>query len=211
MDLDRERTFLVTGGSGSGKSDFAESLASPRGAPVIYLATGKAEGPEMAARIRKHQESRPPDWPTVEAQRGLAAALESADAAAPTVLLEDLASLATACLPWIEERDGEQAQPDRAEQAATQALDAEIDGVLAWCAARGKRLVIVSQEVGLGMLPTSPVGRLFKDVLGAANQRLATRVDRAFLVVAGLPIDLTERSAPILRALAAQRATPRAG
>lgn len=201
MDLERERTFLVTGGSASGKSEFAQRLAARLGEPVIYLATGKADGPEMTARVRKHRSLRPQSWPTVEASRGLAAALDVAGSDAPTVLLEDLGSLAAACLPWIEERDGEQAAPEEAEQEAQQALNGELDAVAAWCAARGRKLVTVTLEVGLGLLPESPVGRLYKDIVGRANQRLAESVDRAFLVVGGLPVDLTRIGRETLAAL----------
>jgi adenosylcobinamide kinase/adenosylcobinamide-phosphate guanylyltransferase len=107
------------------------------------------------------------------------------------VLLEDVGSLAAACLPRLEEQDGELALPQAAVTAAQDALDAELDSALAWCAANRKAMVVVSLEVGLGTLPLSPAGRLYKDVIGSTNQRLASRVDRAFLVIAGVPVDLT--------------------
>jgi adenosylcobinamide kinase/adenosylcobinamide-phosphate guanylyltransferase len=191
------KTYLVLGGSGSGKSEFAQKLAARCGQPVTYLATGKAEGSEMAWRIRKHQASRPASWRTVEAPRGLAQALARAAGGAPVVLLEDVGSLAAACLPWIAEDGGEMTFPQAAIETARQELDAELDAVFAWCAAAGKHLVVVSSEVGLGFLPESPAGRLYKDVLGDANQALAARVERAFLVIAGLAVDLTARSAQV--------------
>lgn len=185
------RSYLVTGGSGSGKSDFAQRLAARCGQPVTYLATGKAEGAEMTWRVRKHQASRPPSWRTVEASRSLAAALDAAGDPAPVVLLEDIGSLATACLPWIETQEGEMTFPQAALQAAIDDLSQEIDAVFAWCAVREKSLVLVTSEVGLGLLPPSSVGRLYKDAIGATNQALAARVDAAYLVVAGLPINLS--------------------
>jgi adenosylcobinamide kinase/adenosylcobinamide-phosphate guanylyltransferase len=190
MTAGSRQTALVVGGSGSGKSEFAQRLARRFGDPVAYLATGKADGPEMAWRVRKHRTSRPAHWPTVEAPRGLAAALAAAVGPVPAVLLEDVGSLAAACLPHVDEHDGELLLPQAAVEAAQSALDAELDGVFEWCAASGASLVVVSLEVGLGSLPLSPLSRLFKDVVGAANQRLAARVDRAFLVVAGQPLDL---------------------
>jgi adenosylcobinamide kinase/adenosylcobinamide-phosphate guanylyltransferase len=187
---DRGRSFLVVGGSGSGKSEFAQTLARRLGEPVTYLATARAEGPEMAWRIRRHQQSRPASWTTVEAPRGLARALDAAGNHGPVVLLEDVGSLAAACLPRVEEHDGELALPHVAVEEAQAALEGELDAVYDWCAARGKALVVVSLEVGLGMLPPSPLGRLYKDVVGEANQRLAARADRTYLVVAGLPIEI---------------------
>jgi len=195
--MSAQRTCLVLGGSGSGKSEFAQRVAARWGEPVIYLATGRAEGPEMAWRVRKHKASRPAAWSTVEATRSLAAALDAASADAPTVLLEDVGSLTANCLPWIEEAGGEQAAPHEAEAAALAALLSEINGVLDWCEASGKHLVVVSSEVGLGFLPLSPVSRLYKDVIGDANQLLAERVQRTFLVVAGLPLDLSASAGQI--------------
>ncbi|CAA9293756.1 MAG: hypothetical protein AVDCRST_MAG77-4988 [uncultured Chloroflexi bacterium] len=184
-------SYLVLGGSGSGKSDFAQRLASRGGTSVTYLATGTAEGPEMAWRIRKHQASRPSHWRTVEAQRDLAAALDRAADPAPVVLLEDVGSLTANCLPHVDQEDGEQARPGADLAAAVGDLTSELDAVFDWCARQGKSLVVVSSEVGLGFLPSSPVSRLYKDAIGDVNQVLVARVDAAYLVVAGLPIDLT--------------------
>jgi adenosylcobinamide kinase/adenosylcobinamide-phosphate guanylyltransferase len=194
------RTFLITGGSGSGKSDVAQRLASRLGDPVIYLATGQASSPEMAARIRKHQASRPRHWPTVEAPRNLAAALAAAPEV-PVVLLEDLPSLARTCLPPVAEAGGQLQAPEAAEHAARQTLDGEIEAVLELCAARRQALVVVTSEVGSGILPSSPIERLFKDLLGRLNSRLAQRVDRTLLVVAGLAVDLTALNQAALRDL----------
>jgi adenosylcobinamide kinase / adenosylcobinamide-phosphate guanylyltransferase len=189
---------LVLGGSGSGKSDFAQALAARAGSSVTYLATGKAEGAEMEWRIRKHRASRPSHWRTVEALRDLARALEVEADPAPVVLLEDVGSLTANCLPWVNEKDGEQAEPGADLAAAVDALTSELDAVFDWCARRGKSLVVVSSEVGLGFLPSSPVSRLYKDAIGDVNQAFAARVDAAYLVVAGLPIDLTAASRTVM-------------
>ncbi len=186
--------YLIIGGSGSGKSDFAQRLAARCGEPVIYLATGRAEGPEMAWRIQKHQESRPSEWRTIEAPRYLARALEEAAGDGPTVLLEDIGSLVASCLPHVDERDGEMVAPGAEMEQVSQVLHDEVDAIITWCEHRGKHLVIVSSEVGLGLLPMAPVSRLYKDALGKINQEIVQRVDRTFLAVAGLVIDLSETS-----------------
>ena len=185
------RMFVVTGGSGSGKSGFAQRLAAHLGEPVAYLATGRATTTEMAARIRKHRQSRPTHWRTVEAPRQLASALAAGAAATTVVLLEDLPSLVTTCLTAVEATGGQLAAPDLAEQSVRRVVDAEIDAVRRWCAARGKPLIVVTSETGSGVLPHDPLDRLFKDVLGRLNARLAREADGAYLVVAGKAIDLT--------------------
>lgn len=196
----QRKLYLVTGGSGSGKSEFAQQLAASLGQPVTYLATGKLEGAEMAWRIQRHRDSRPASWTTVEAPRNLTAALEQARDAAPVVLLEDVGSLAAACLPHVDEHDGELALPHSAIEEALGNLTGEIDGVARWCQESGKSLVVVTVEVGLGMLPMSPVSRLYKDVIGQANQHLAGLASTTFLVVSGIPVDISALKHATLKA-----------
>lgn len=183
--------YLVLGGSGSGKSDFAQTLASRLGEPVIYLATGVADGPEMEWRIQEHKASRPASWITVEATQGLAETVRRQAPQGATVLLEDVGSLTAACLPHVDEDADQLARPGQSVAAALSALRDELAALEAWCAETQVSLVVVSSEVGLGLLPPSPVGRLYKDVIGTINQELASRAREAYLVVAGLPLHLT--------------------
>jgi adenosylcobinamide kinase/adenosylcobinamide-phosphate guanylyltransferase len=174
---------LVLGGIRSGKSRLAERLAAQVGGDaVVYLATATASDAEMAARIAHHQARRPAIWRTIEAPVGMAAALQSLASVPRAVLLEDLGLLlsnlllaADADTPWVE---------------VETALAAELDALLAWRVASDAHLIIVSNEVGLAPVPLTPLGRAFADILGRANQRLAAVADQAYLVVAGLPLDL---------------------
>jgi len=197
----KARTYLITGGSGSGKSGFAQRLAAHLGAPVAYLATGRATTTEMAARIRKHRQSRPPDWLTIEAPRQLAPALAGGASGASVVLLDDLPSLLSTCLGAVEATDGQLDAPDLAEQSARRVVDAEVNAVAAWCAANSKDLILVTSETGSGVLPHDPLDRLFKDVLGRLNARLARVADGVFLVVAGMAVDLSALQRETLRAI----------
>ncbi len=200
--VSQPRKYLFFGGSGSGKSELAQRLAARCGEQVIYLATGAAEGPEMEWRIQQHQQSRPSSWITVEAQRALGEALAACDAPdGGSVLLEDVGSLVGSCLPWVAEHEGELSNPDTAMETAQHDLAQEIDSVFDWCAAHRRSLIVVSSEVGLGFLPPSPVSRLYKDVIGKANQALAERVDGVYLVVAGLALDLKASHAGVLESL----------
>jgi adenosylcobinamide kinase/adenosylcobinamide-phosphate guanylyltransferase len=176
---------LVTGGARSGKSRFAEELAARGRTPVVYLATAEAGDDEMRARIREHQRRRPPAWLTVEAQRDVGQALEARREQFGTVLLDDLGLLVTNHLLAL---CGD-AEPTRDTGAALDTvLTAEIERLLAAQMAGGWDLLVVTNEVGLGIVPATPLGRVFRDALGRANQILAAAADEVFLLVAGLPL-----------------------
>lgn len=159
---------LVLGGARSGKSRFAEALVSARGAPVTYLATARVgDDPGFAARVAAHRARRPAAWRTVEA----GAALIEGVAAAPA----DHALLVDSLGTWV---------------AACEGFATDGPGLCAALAARRSAVVIVSEEVGLGVHPSTDVGGRFRDVLGALNDTVSRRADEAWLVVAGRPLRL---------------------
>jgi adenosylcobinamide kinase/adenosylcobinamide-phosphate guanylyltransferase len=188
----------VTGGARSGKSSVAERLAAAGRAPVVYLATAEAGDDEMRARIAEHRLRRPAEWKTVEATMALAGALAALATPPGTVLLEDLGLLASNTLL---DRTGA-GDPT----AVMAAVEADIEGELRALedARRDGRwdLIVVTNEVGLGVVPPTPLGRVYRDVLGRANQACAARADDVYLVVAGIPVcikrDGKAASAPFL-------------
>jgi adenosylcobinamide kinase/adenosylcobinamide-phosphate guanylyltransferase len=143
------------------------------GEPVLYVATATALDEEMAERIREHQQRRPQGWRTLEVPVGVAAAVAAGLGAARTVVVEDL----TLLLANI---------TDAPEATAIQ----EVDQLLAVPA----NLVLVSNEVGMGVVPAYPAGRQFRDRLGRLNQHAAARADEVVLLVAGLPLRLKPSS-----------------
>lgn len=165
---------LVLGGSRSGKSAFAESLVADR-AGVIYLATstGAADDAEWATRVAAHRARRPEGWRTVETTA------PSEMVRGGTVLVDSVTTWIAALMDetgvWTEE-------PGSAERLAGR-CDALVE---AW-AMTPADVVAVSDEVGLGVVPETRAGRLFRDVLGEVNQRLAGTADEVWFVVAGLP------------------------
>jgi adenosylcobinamide kinase/adenosylcobinamide-phosphate guanylyltransferase len=162
---------LVLGGASSGKSAFAEGLVTGTGRPRVYLATAQAWDVEMTAKIARHRESRGPAWRTVEAPLDLVPALRNVK---PTeVVLIDCATLWLTNLILAE--------------ADLAAAEAQLFDVLHTCPAP---VVIVSNEVGLGIVPETSLGRQFRDVQGGFNQRLAARADLVVFVAAGLPLVL---------------------
>jgi adenosylcobinamide kinase/adenosylcobinamide-phosphate guanylyltransferase len=179
------RLVLVTGGARSGKSRFAEDLAVRGRPPVVYLATAEAGDDEMRARIHEHRRRRPPAWQTVEAQREVGQALAGFGDQIGTVLLDDLGLLVTNHLLAL---CGD-AEPTRDTGSALDAvLAAEIERLRAAQVAGGWDLIVVTNEVGLGIVPATPLGRVFRDALGRANQTLAAVADEVLLLVAGLPL-----------------------
>jgi adenosylcobinamide kinase/adenosylcobinamide-phosphate guanylyltransferase len=171
---------LILGGARSGKSSYAEQLAVESGGTVLYVATAQAWDAEMAARIAAHQAQRPAGWQTLEAPCAVGAAIGAADKAADVVLVDCMTLLANNVLIALPE--------DAGEAEATAALMAEVDSLLAAYAAGDASWLVVSNEVGLGIVPAYPLGRLYRDALGRANQRLAAAADRVVFMVAGLPM-----------------------
>ncbi|MCG5452353.1 bifunctional adenosylcobinamide kinase/adenosylcobinamide-phosphate guanylyltransferase [Micromonospora hortensis] len=191
MSVDGWNTVLVLGGIRSGKSEFAESLVTD--APVVrYVATapeGDPEDTEWATRLAAHRARRPGSWTTEETTedpRRLADVLESAEPN-EMLLVDDLGGWVTVLL-----------DPDH-QPADDVATIAELAEAIRGCAAR---VVLVSPEVGLSLVPTTPLGRAFTDALGAANRAVADACDAVVLVVAGQPVWLkpaataTEPSVP---------------
>jgi adenosylcobinamide kinase / adenosylcobinamide-phosphate guanylyltransferase len=175
-DLDGKASVsLVLGGARSGKSRFAEGLLSSHVGRRIYLATAEPGDEEMRARIRDHQARRAGRWRTIEAPLDIAAVIATARQQA--ILLD--------CLTlWLANSMAAGRDIDR----ATEELCAALDKIVA-------PVVIVSNEVGLGIVPESPLARDFRDRAGHLNQAVAARADRVFFLAAGLPLTLKDKAA----------------
>lgn len=172
---------LVLGGVRSGKSRYAEGLLA--GCPQVgYVAPGPVpdpvQDPEWAHRVRVHQESRPPTWTTIETADVPAAVSRSAT----PVLVDCLGTWVTRVV------DDSNAWEDRA--AAVAAVEEQLDRLVTALASAAHHVVLVSNEVGLGVVPEHRSGRLFRDLLGRTNARVADVADRVELVIAGRVLDL---------------------
>jgi adenosylcobinamide kinase/adenosylcobinamide-phosphate guanylyltransferase len=174
---------LVIGGARSGKSRFAQSLCSPA-SHVVYLATAREEDSEMAARIRRHRESRPPGWLTVEEPLEIAGAVERHAAACDIILLDCLTVwLSNFC--W-QHREGDHTALECAALGEVQRVAA---------AAEAGNVVVVTNEVGCGLVPETPVGRFFRDLQGFVNQETARTADWVYHVVAGIAVPIKQPGA----------------
>jgi adenosyl cobinamide kinase/adenosyl cobinamide phosphate guanylyltransferase len=170
---------VLLGGARSGKSRFAVELARSLEAPVTFLATGEARDAEMAGRIDRHRAERPGEWETIEEPYALGAALERVDPARTLVL--DCLSLWVANA--LERGDEPEVVLENAARAARTA------------AARAGATIAVSNEVGLGVVPATPLGRLFRDLLGSVNRAWVEESADAVLVVAGRGLRLAATEA----------------
>ncbi|MGD9539025.1 MAG: bifunctional adenosylcobinamide kinase/adenosylcobinamide-phosphate guanylyltransferase [Alphaproteobacteria bacterium] len=168
---------LVLGGARSGKSAYAERLCAESGLAPVYLATGEPRDAEMAARIGEHQRRRGARWRTVEAPLALTEALDRL-VTRDSIVLVDCLTL------WLSNLTEAGRDPE-AEAGRLAAVLPALDG----------RIVFVSNEVGLGIVPDNALARRFRDAAGRLNQRIAEAADRVVFVAAGLPLVLKGASA----------------
>jgi adenosylcobinamide kinase / adenosylcobinamide-phosphate guanylyltransferase len=180
--------ILILGGARSGKSTFAEQLAKRSGRSVAFIATATISDDDMRSRIERHRAARPADWPTIEEPLHLSLAVQQAASLADVVLLD--------CITlWISNWLFTQENIDDASPLTSSYYEsalAEIDSLLVTLKALDpqKTLIVVTNEVGLGIVPSYTLGRVYRDVLGLVNQRLAGVADRVYLMVAGLGVDI---------------------
>ncbi|RDI94733.1 bifunctional adenosylcobinamide kinase/adenosylcobinamide-phosphate guanylyltransferase [Meiothermus sp. QL-1] len=162
---------LVTGGVRAGKSQFAQELAQRLGGEeVSFLATAEPLDEEMRARIEQHRRARPGAWETLEVPLWVPEALRRARFG---VVVLDCLTLWVSNLMHREE-----------------AVEPQVEALLAAWRESGKTLVVVTNEVGMGIVPENPLARRYRDVLGAANRQVARAAQQVYLLVAGLPLQL---------------------
>ena len=186
--MPRELIFVL-GGARSGKSAFAERLAA-QGGRVLYVATAEALDDDMRRRIDAHRSQRPAHWATLEEPLDLPAVLPAALEGYDTCLL-DCITLWTGNLLLKHEED-----PDAERKIVESAGD-----LMRVYEQSGATWIVVSNEVGLGVVPPTALGSRYRDALGRVNQLLAARADRVYLLVAGLAMELKSMGAvPLDRA-----------
>jgi adenosylcobinamide kinase/adenosylcobinamide-phosphate guanylyltransferase len=169
------KTYFITGGARSGKSAFAERLASGLAGKRAYLATAQALDPEMAARIEKHRKDRDHAWETYEEPLAVAELLKKLSSRYEVLLLD--------CLTlWLSNvmahSDGDDVVSFRSDELVAAIKD--FNGVC----------IVVSNEVGLGIVPDNPLARKFRDFAGILNQRVALAADEVYFTAAGIPVKI---------------------
>ncbi|WP_258360463.1 bifunctional adenosylcobinamide kinase/adenosylcobinamide-phosphate guanylyltransferase [Moorella sulfitireducens (nom. illeg.)] len=187
--MERGPLIMVTGGARSGKSRLAEELAAAGGGQVVYLATATVGDAEMAARVAAHRCRRPPEWLTVEAPLDVPKALAREGRRVDTILLDSLGMWLSNLLS---RETGGAGDGGEMSTAVVEGFMARVRELAAVAREVPARVIIVTEEAGMGLVPPYALGRVFRDLLGLANQEIARRADRVYLVVAGLPLVLKD-------------------
>ena len=182
-----KRCILILGGARSGKSRFAQKLAAKLGKRVLYVAMGEAHDEEMRRRIDEHRRNRPPNWRTLEVSVNVGRRILEEIGNAQVVVLECLTLLVSNVIgESTAESDPEEVDVPLLEER----LDLELRELMGAVNTARAYSIVVSNEVGLGLVPANRLGRLYRDLLGKANQAFAERADEVYLMVAGLPLQL---------------------
>jgi adenosylcobinamide kinase/adenosylcobinamide-phosphate guanylyltransferase len=180
--------ILVTGGARSGKSTFAELKAKEFGQKVLYVATSKPIDDEMKQRIAKHKAQRPAQWETVEEYKNLDTALLDLVQNKDAVLLDCITIMITnlmldECFDW------DSITRDRAEEIE-QLVQHQIERLISLSKMYEVPFILVTNEIGLGVVPASAIGRDFRDIAGRMNQILARAADQVYFCVSGIPMKI---------------------
>jgi len=176
--MGKQLIFLL-GGARSGKSYYAETWAKDHGDQVLYVATAEAFDDDMKERVAHHQHDRPAHWQTLEAPRQTYQHIANFPTGYDTVLLDCVTFLTSNILLELSE--------SATQTEANNAVLNQIDALLDVYDSSDATWLMVSNEVGMGVVPPTQLGRFFRDMLGRANQRIAQRADEVLLLVAGLP------------------------
>jgi adenosylcobinamide kinase/adenosylcobinamide-phosphate guanylyltransferase len=180
-----KRCVLIIGGAGSGKSHFAQELASKLGGLVLFVATAEAGDEEMRQRIEQHKRARSAAWSTLEVTTGVGSRILEKVGAAQVVIVDCITLLVSNIFSqYSDQKKDEELNVSLIEKGVM----AEV-GELIGCIDRvDASFIIVSNEVGLGLVPANRMGRLYRDLLAKANRMLAQAADEVYLMEAGLPL-----------------------
>ena len=170
--------IFVTGGARSGKSDFAQQLAENMDGKRLFLATARALDHEMKERIRRHREKRGDRWDTLEENVSLGSALRTVSGSYGTVVVDCFTLWMSNLLGEYSENEGK--------------LKACIDDFFAGIEDFEGTLIVISNEVGQGIVPENALARAYRDRLGLLNQRMARRADKVYVLLSGIPVVIKE-------------------
>lgn len=179
------KVILVTGGSRSGKSSFAEELLKDED-DVLYIATSIVTDEEMEDRVKKHRERRNPLWETYEGYLDLDKAVENSN---KKYILLDCVTIMTTNIMFKDEKDLEEISMEEVDKI-TESIKHEFHKLISKVREEDKTIVMVTNEVGLGVVPAYKIGRIFRDTAGFVNQHIGKKADEIYLVCCGQPMKI---------------------
>ena len=177
-----KQCILIIGGARSGKSQFAQKLACQLSDRVLFVATAEAGDEEMRARIKVHKKARPKTWHTLETPTKVGKKINEHTGKADVVIIDCITMLVSNLLAGQGDDSAEEKQ-----------IKTEVDRLIECIDRIDTTFIIVSNEVGLGLVPDNRLGRLYRDLLGRVNQLLAEQADEVYLMVAGIPVEIKSR------------------
>ena len=178
------KSILIIGGARSGKSHFAQELALKLGGPVLFVATATAGDDEMQQRIEEHRRARPPAWSTLEVTTQIGAEIKQRIGKARVVIVDCITLLVNNIFSQYSHQTGEPINLPLIEKELVKEIDELVDCINGLDAS----FIMVTNEVGLGLVPANRLGRSYRDWLGRTNQVLAEQSDEVYLMMAGIPL-----------------------
>lgn len=181
--------YLITGGARSGKSSYAETIAKELGQRVTYIATAKTTDEDMVARIKYHQQSRPQSWSTIECYKGFVSLVDLQSFIQSDILLLDCMTIMVSNLLLEEQIDYDTCGVSIL-HTIEKKIFKEINQLLTIIKQTNKTLIIVTNEVGFGVVPAYRLGNIFRDIAGRVNQFLAKEAEFVYVVLSGIPLKI---------------------
>ena len=186
------KCVLILGGARSGKSRLAQEIAQQLGEKVLFVATGAPLDEEMRLRIEEHRKKRPRSWRILEAGVDVGQKIMTQIGDAEVVIVDCITLLVSNVMLSAGHEDS--VEPDQIDYASAESkIMAEIDGLIRCINSAKAAFIVVSNEVGMGLVPDHRSGRVYRDLLGKANQLLAQQADDVYLMVAGVPWQLKRK------------------
>jgi len=194
-----KKFILILGGARSGKSTFAQGMAAKLGKKVLFVATAQPLDEEMASRVAEHKRRRPKNWRTLEIDIKVGQKLQGQIKDADVVLLDCITLLVSniltkedakpVCSPLAGEDEDEGENAEAIPQSERHVVD-EIEKLIDCINKHAGDFIVVSNEVGLGLVPDNKLGRIYRDLLGKANQLLAQHASEVYFMVSGIPVKI---------------------